>query len=171
MSDNGVLILSASFTDRGGENIKPLSTTTSVYLRNSKVDFGQVDAMEGYNTFNVEGNDIMLAPTGEGHFILKNIDLNQIASIDLVAASQRAMDYGYELEARLNSPDGKRIGQVILRANEMKGKGEEIIFKPLSMALEQNSYDKLQDLYIVTRPLNAEESVNLALVGMEMKSE
>lgn len=169
VSNNGVLVLSASFTDKGGEDIKPLSTSSSVYLRNSKIDFAQVDNRSGYSSFNIEGNEVMVAPTAEGYFVLENIDLREIGSIELVAASQKPFEYGYEIEARIGSPNGERIGQAVLRANEMKGIGEGIVSKPLSMDLVRDTYDRQQDLYIVTRPLNDEEPVNLALVSMEMK--
>ena len=39
--DNGVLYMSASYTDKGGNNIKPLTGSTRITLRNSKVSPGR----------------------------------------------------------------------------------------------------------------------------------
>src|SRR5690606_18170978 len=75
LSSNGVFVLSASYTDKGGENIKPLSGTNAVTLRNSSLDLAQTSNREGYSSFNMGGRTLMIAPAAPGHFGITEIDL------------------------------------------------------------------------------------------------
>ncbi|WP_163377549.1 ThuA domain-containing protein [Cyclobacterium sp. SYSU L10401] len=167
MAANGVMILNASFTDRGGENIKPLSSSTAVYLRNSQINFAELDETEGFNTYDVNGQQILLAPNSEGYFTLKDIDLNGISGISFMAGSQKPFDFGYRIEARIGSPDGKLLSQAVLRKKTGEGRARH----PFELSFENEGELGYQDLYIVTSALSDEESVNMAIMSMEMKSE
>ncbi|WP_439483185.1 ThuA domain-containing protein [Cyclobacterium plantarum] len=164
MAPNGVMILNASYTDRGAENIKPLSSSTSVFLRNSKINLGNVDEIEGFNTYDVNGQQILLAPTSKGHFALKQIDLDGISGISFLAGSQNPFDFGYTVEARIGGPEGKLIGQEIIRKKPAEGMAQY----PFELSFKDAGNLGYQDLYIVTAALNEEESVNMAIMSMEM---
>lgn len=169
LADNGVLIISASFTDKGSQGTKPLSSSTSVYLRNSKIDFSALEDMNGFSSFDMNGSQILLAPIEEGHFNLNNIDLNGIMAIDFLVGSQKPLQFGYELEARLGSPDGKIIGQTVIRPKAGEGEGDSETAQVISLPLEKADFSGKNDLYIVTKALNEEETVQIAIISMEMK--
>lgn len=166
MSNNGVMILNASYTDRGGANIKPLSSSTTAYLRNSKISFEELGENSGYDSFDMDGQTILLAPTGRGYFTLNEVDLTDLEGIDFTAGSQNPLVYGYQVEARIGAPDGPLIGQSVLRKKPGEGRSQYTFQLTFNEVPEQG----LQDLYIVTEALNENETVNLAFLSMEMKS-
>src|SRR5690606_13865546 len=62
LSPNRVFILSVSVTDRGGENIKPLTGTKDLTLRHRSLDFEQTTNRVAYITFNMDGRNLMSPP-------------------------------------------------------------------------------------------------------------
>ena len=162
--NNGVMLLNASFTDKGGNNIKPLSTSTTVFLRNSNINLGELDDSFGFNSGNENGQQTLSSPLGRGYFALKNIDLTGLEGIDFTVSSQRPFDYGYQLEARTGSSDGKIIGQIVIRKNAEEGMNTQTI----ELKFGDNVTAGFQDLYIITEALNEEESVSMNISSMEM---
>ncbi|SEJ10468.1 Glucose/arabinose dehydrogenase, beta-propeller fold [Cyclobacterium xiamenense] len=167
LSNNGVMILNASFTDRGGETIKPLTSSATAYLRNSKISFDELSETSGFNNVDFEGQKILIAPTDRGHVALKGIDLTGLKGIDFTAGSQNPFAFGYQIEARVGSPDGPLIGQSILRKKPEQGRSQY----DFQLSFENVPEEEMQDLYLVTVPLNEAEKVNLAFLSMEMISE
>ncbi|MDN3689582.1 ThuA domain-containing protein [Cyclobacterium jeungdonense] len=167
IADNGVMIINASFTDRGGVNIKPLSSSTTAFLRNSKISFSEVSESSGYKSLEMDGQSMLSAPTSKGYFALKNIDLTDLAGIDFIAGSQNPFEYGYQVEARIGSPDGPLIGQSVLRKKEDGGMAQY----SFQLSFENVPEQGMQDLYIVTYALNENEKVNLTFLSMKMISE
>ena len=91
VKDKGILTISASYTNKGGNNIKPLTGSGTASLRNSKITFRHVDTLQkGFNR--------------------DHTDLSGIAKAELGIewASQPVSSYLFEL--RLDSAGGKRIG-------------------------------------------------------------
>jgi cytochrome c551/c552 len=164
LSNDGVMILNASFTDRGGENTKPLSSATTAYLRNSKIGFDEWSESSGFDLVDFEGQKILVAPTERGYLSLKNIDLAGLKGIDFTAGSQNPFAFGYQIEARVGAPDGPRIGQSVLRKKPGQGRsGYDFL-----LSFENVPEEGMQDLYLVIEPLNQAEKVNLAFLSIEM---
>ena len=158
--NNGVMLLNASFTDKGGANIKPLSTSTTVFLRNNNINLDELDETFGYNSEEINGQKTLSSPIGKGHLTLKNIDLTGLEGIDFKVSSKRAYDFGYQLEARSGSPEGTVIGQIVVRKDETE--------QALEMRFNDNVKEEFQDLYIVSEALNDKETVNMNILSIEM---
>ena len=167
MVNDGVMILNASFTDKGGANTKPLSTSTTVFLRNSKINLGELDGTVGYNTSEKNGQQILNAPLGLGYIVLKNIDLAGLEGIGFSVASKRPFDYGYQIEARTGGLEGQVIGQIVVRNNAEESMDPQTI----ELKLDKNDSSDYQDLYILTKALNEEETVSMDILSMEMIGE
>jgi cytochrome c len=125
-AEDGVFTLSASFTDRGGEGgAKPLSGAATHYLRGGRIMMDEVSGMEGFAYMDFDQGRILITDLGEqSHFHLENIDLRGIRSIQVHLGAQRALDVGYSIEARLGSPSGELIAQMVLRNKENQGAEE-----------------------------------------------
>jgi cytochrome c len=158
-SENGVFVLSASFTDRGGEGIKPLTGNAAVTLRNASIDISSIKNMEGISTMAFGGRTFMLLPSsGQGHFVIPNLDLTDISSIQLMGGGQEATKNGFQIEVRQGSLSGTKLGEGIFKT--MAGVGPE--GRPggmLSVPLSNQDTSKPQDLYIISNPLEDDEEM------------
>ncbi|MEX0884390.1 MAG: c-type cytochrome, partial [Cyclobacteriaceae bacterium] len=164
-ADNGIFILSASFTDKGGENIKPLSTNKTIYLRNSKIDLNEIDRIHAFNYISVEGNQVLLAPKGIGYFALDNVDLTGISSVNIQVDSGKKFDFGYQLEVRAGGIEGEILGQTVIRSNALAVDESP---KDILISLKESEVEGKQDLFIITQALNEEETVEMVVLSMQM---
>lgn len=169
LSANGVFVLSASYTDKGGENIKPLTGTKAVTLRNSSLDFGQTTNREGYSSFNMGGRTLMIAPAAPGHFSFAEIDLTDVTEITFATGSQHPLKQGYKLTVKLDGPDGTTLGEATVDPKNSSSQGP---FNSIAVTVKIKPINdgKQHDLYIVTEPLGEDEN-SMALMSMELKAE
>lgn len=169
-SPSGVLQISATFTDRGGENIKPLTGGNTVYLRNSHLDLSEANLYD-ISKSAVGGRTILQVPADKsGSASFQYVDLSGISGVNLGISSQKPFDFGYQFELRQGKPDGSLVGQLVVRPSEMKAGDANRYSGEIVIPVDSSAGDTIQDLYLVTKPLNEEESVGLALISMEVES-
>ena len=118
---SSVLVLSASYTDKGGNNIKALTGNGAASLNSSTIAFTGKEKVEGFTFYKYNGMNMIVFPAAEGSFALDNIDLTGIHSILLTSRWQTAPKKGLNFEARLDAPDGKLLGKGTL---PVAGKGQ-----------------------------------------------
>ncbi|MBT8183347.1 MAG: c-type cytochrome, partial [Eudoraea sp.] len=106
-----VMVLTASYTDRGIGEAKPLTGMKAVSLMGSTVPFSPSTKNEGMNPVAFNGMDLLLVPPRECWFVLPGIDLNGVRSVGITAGWQAPPTIGLDFEMRLNAPDGKLIGK------------------------------------------------------------
>ena len=165
--DNGVLSLSASYTDAGGNNIKALTGRVTTLLRNNKVLFSGKEKMKGYTSINFNGQNYLIAPAAEGWFTLDNIDLSGIGSAMIVAGWQQAPAYGFDIEIRLDDAGGKVIGTGSIVAPKEKLKPGAIGFGTAMIQIEMVTDGKFHTLYIVSKPKDTKESTQIFLQSIQ----
>jgi len=153
------LVLSASYTDKGGNNIKALTGHNAAALGSSTVLFTTKEKMQGFTTANYNGANLMLAPKTEGWFAIDNIDLTGVGSVTIAVGWQAAPAYGFDYEIRLDSETGKAIGKTSLTAAAGAKQG----FTTVRMPLEAVTDGKMHTLYFVSKPRNVAET---ALTGI-----
>ena len=163
--DNGLLYLTATYTDKGGNNIKPMTGTSSIVLRNSKMAFFNTTNLVGYTSVDFSGMRFMIVPKTAGSFSVENIDLTGVTAAVLAAGWQKAPDFGFGFELRLDSPDGKKLGEgTTIDGIASKGRMGGI---EIHMKLEPVTDGKLHNLYIVSKPLNEKESSQIGLRSIQ----
>jgi cytochrome c len=167
LSDNGVFVLSASFTDRGGENIKPLTGNTSLTLRNPQMTMGSASDLQEFTTAVFGGRTLMTIPQNQGSFAFHNIDLTDINGIMLSGGGQKASGSGYKVEVRLDSPDGPKIGEGVFRVNSA-GPQPGFMMGQSLINIEKQTDGKLRSVYFVTKPV-VEGEPNAILFTAEFK--
>lgn len=108
----GAYIIQATYTDKGGKVIGPLSTSQSLALRSPKLKAATYDESKGAAKFTVEqlGGEVVVASENDSYIAFKNIDLTGIKTIVIGAFSQKGMTVGGGLEVRLGSPTGTVVG-------------------------------------------------------------
>ncbi|GAB3265477.1 hypothetical protein GCM10027347_33220 [Larkinella harenae] len=101
---NGQYTLLASYTDKGGQVVGPLTGTETVTLRNAKVMSIYADAHPGFSRFGKN-----LSQGGhKAYILLKNIDLTNIRQFVYEYASS---DNAGEIEVRIDSQAGPVISR------------------------------------------------------------
>nr|MBI1229424.1 PKD domain-containing protein [Cytophagales bacterium] len=166
LSPNGVLQISATYTDKGGETIKPLTGGNSIYLRNSRLDLSSA-SLNGLSVSNREGRSILMAPSGKSSSAsFEYVDLTGIASVSLELSSEKQLDFGYQMELRQGNENGAIAGQLIVRSGELQQSGANTYSKKIDIPVEAPKSGEIQDMFLVITPLNTDESANLAVVSM-----
>lgn len=152
--DNGVLSIYAEYTDKGGENIRPLMGSNSATLINSKLTFEHVKNMDGYSKATFNGNTYLIIPNS-GWFSIDSIDLTDISRASLTMGWQRPPVPGYTFELHLDSPQGEKIGEFNFDGEKgtqtTQTKEGKPAFKTLSTPVSPVTDGKYHNLYIVSK--------------------
>jgi cytochrome c551/c552 len=163
---NTALILSASYTDKGGNNIKALTGRNSVVLRSNSLLFTGKEAVSGYAPISFNGANYLIVPLTQGWFSVEGIDLTGVRSVNLLAGWQEAPKFGFDFEIKLDAPDGKTVGKGSLLPPQDKKSQQGMAHIPLD-AINDNSLHKL---YIVSKPKDAKEKAQAGAAGLQFNS-
>ncbi|MGB5554106.1 MAG: ThuA domain-containing protein [Flavobacteriaceae bacterium] len=109
-TDNA-LILTASYTDKGINGIRPLTGVQSVALQGSTVSFSPLTKAKKFSPVSFGGRNLLVVPGEEGWFALENIDLKGVKAATLIIGFQEKPKSPVNFELRLDSPDGEVIGK------------------------------------------------------------
>jgi cytochrome c551/c552 len=178
VKDDGVLFLTASYTDKGGNNIKPLTGNSAVALRNSKVTFDIVKRMEGFTSYNFNGSVMMVLPATAGWFSIDSIDLTAVngATISLGWVKPPVSDHSFEIH--LDAPNGQKLGEVSFApASPVKQAGysaekptNKFQGKILTTHLTPVNDGKLHNVYIVSKTKSGNSPDQMAMSFVQFNS-
>lgn len=170
LTDNGILVVSASYTDKGGMGIKPLTGNSSAILKNSKMGFKTSGDLKGYTTYDLSGTLLMLVPKGAGSFGLDSVDLSGINAVALFMAWRTPPQSAYTFEIHLDAPDGKKLGETILKPGKAITVAAPKAGQPTNiskMNIEPVSDGKLHKLYIVSKGDDPNDQGQIALQAIQ----
>lgn len=137
--EEAVLRISATYTNEGGEDIRPLSGHDAIYLRSNRLDVTDFQ-VPGMATVDTLGTQYIQLPTSEGRIMAEQLDLRGIRAIMLEGVSNKAGGE-YEVEVRSGGANGENIGKAVLKATGQQQR--------LEIPLQPKSTDQLQDVYII----------------------
>ncbi len=148
----GVYILTASYTDKGGEVIGPLTARKIIRLRSPSQLAANYDEIEGASKFKLEPGqapgveeEMEIIIGSAGHVGYKNLGLGGIASIELMVAQMPSYFGGGTLELRLDAPDGSKIAETKIEQGLT-----DVGMKNIDLAIEP--IEGTHDLYAVFVP-------------------
>lgn len=147
----GVLMLNASYTDQGGENIKPLSGSSTLLLRSNSIDLGGAEEFTGgFSSSAYNGASLLTVPNEEGSALIGNVDLTDVGSVTINTFTMGALAGQYDLQIRLDSPTGELAGEVSFSPKPSEGRtpnqGELII--PFTGSAD----GKMHKVYLISKP-------------------
>ncbi|CAN5254255.1 hypothetical protein BH20BAC1_BH20BAC1_02710 [soil metagenome] len=154
-----VLVLSASYTDKGGNNIKALSGNKSIALRSNTVPFTGNENKKEFGTIKYNGTNIMNFPATEGWFSLDSIDLRGVNSITLMSGWQSPPKEALDFEIRLDRPDGKLLGK---GSSGSIPKGQ--MYGMINVPVEAVTDGRLHNIYFINKP---KETVSGGIVSVQ----
>jgi len=146
-SDNA-MILTASYTDKGVNGIRPLTGVKSVALQGSTVSFSTTTKAEKFSPVSFGGRNLLITPAEEGWFALEDIDLKGVKMATLIVGFQEKPNFSLEFEVRLNAPDGEVIGAAKMIPQVTAGQGG-FLSGVFPIALNASSDIKAEALYFV----------------------
>jgi cytochrome c len=145
LMDKGILTISASYTNKGGDHIRPLTGSSSVSLQNSKVSFGKAMNIQG-----VSG--------------LRDIDLESITRAELGLEWTKQPAHAYIIELRLDSAGGKKIGTFNIAGSKAQASENKVKYILACKSHVNPVRDKnMHSLFIInkTRPVNSSNETPL----------
>ncbi|MDQ6814760.1 MAG: ThuA domain-containing protein [Bacteroidota bacterium] len=139
-----IMVLSASYTDKGGQNIRALTGNGSTTLRSNTISFTGNEKNKGFTTYKNGAMNVLLFPQKEGWFAIDNIDFTGVGSVDLQSGWQGAKTSGFSFEARLDAPTGKLLGTGVLPTPQ---KGQQLA--AVSIPIQKVADGKFHSIYFV----------------------
>lgn len=119
LKNNGVLYLVASYTDKGGPGIRPITGTASVELRNPRMQAENYKTADGAAVVEISGMKLLI-PTANAVVGYRELDFAAVSGIELTYFVQEPLQYGYTVSAHLDSPNGEKLGEVNIGAGAKK---------------------------------------------------
>lgn len=150
-TDN-VMVLTASYTDKGVNGVRPLTEVNSVNLRGSTVPFTGKEKTQDFMGMEYGGMKLLIVPEKEGWFALEDIDLKGVKTATLIVGFQEKPDFPLDFELRLDAPDGKVIGKgsMLPQVNQVPG---GFLSGMIPIVLDGSVDDiRAKELYFVHKP-------------------
>src|SRR5215203_1975117 len=144
-------VLTASYTDVGGMNVRPLTGSQSVFLRSNTFDAAQLNLRNGLATKDSAGNKYLQMPATEGWVTLNKVDLTAIKSIEL-SGFGNGLPVNYKIEIRKGAKEGTKIGEaeMLFAGNKQSA--------TIAVPIQVSKNEGTQDLFIVVRKAKAEDT-------------
>jgi cytochrome c551/c552 len=141
------MVLSASYTDKGGNNIKALTGRNSAALNAATFTFSGKEKVNGFSVTNYNGANLMITPAQPGWFALEGIDLTGVTSLNLTMGFLAAPQIGIDFEVHLDSENGKLLG----KATFLPVGGKKVNFAILPIKINATSDGALHTIYFTSK--------------------
>jgi glucose/arabinose dehydrogenase/cytochrome c551/c552 len=149
---NASLVLTASYTDKPGDNIKPLTGNALVSLGSNYYSFTGKEKLNGFTMFNFNGNQFLVLPHSPGWFSLNHTDLTDVRSIDISIGSRGPLTNDFPFVIKLDSPEGKVIGNGAVPKKEGPAMTVHVNIDPVTDG-------NFHDIYFVYQPVKGTEEM------------
>ncbi len=156
-----VMVLSASYTDKGGNNSKALTGANTFSLPSNFVPFNKDQELKGFTSMYFNSIFYLIVPQQEGWFAMDSIDLTNVGSVTATIGWQNITPADFELELRLDAPDGKLSGKGKMttpKKDEKKG--------VIKIPLEGITDSKLHKLYFIYKPQAGKAVTGTGISGL-----
>lgn len=117
LTEDGVLLLHAAYTDAGGPETKPLTGQKTIYLTRPVLHPYQASDIKGASTGSHDGTEFLLVNESIAQAELGSVDFTGIKSIDIVIAPAGEAEGTAEISLRHGSATGDLIASGTSPAN------------------------------------------------------
>lgn len=152
ISDKGVLIIRAAYTDKGANGVQSATSEKVVTLRSADFPASVADIVDGVQKYRLPQPpiDLMIGSKDNAHLGFSNVDLTGITQATCVVLAPEYMlnAAGGRIEMRIDSPDGPVIGQSN-RIDPIKGTSPN--FNPTFASIKVSPIDGFHDVYFIFR--------------------
>ncbi|MEI9945360.1 MAG: ThuA domain-containing protein [Chitinophagaceae bacterium] len=139
-----VLVLSASYTDKGTNNSKALTGHNILILPSNTRSFTSSDQVSGFVPGTQNGIVFLRFPDSTGWFAVDSIDLTGVRSVKVIHRWRTPPESGFGYEVHLDAVDGKIIG-----SGSIPPPKKDATIGEVRIGLPVTSDNKLHKLYFV----------------------
>ena len=162
---NTTLVLSATYTDKGGNNIKALTSGNSLALPGSYLSFTGKEKVNGFTSVRFNGTNAFILPETEGWLVLDSIDLTGVRSVDIMNGWQQPPSVALDFEVRLDAPAGRLLGKGRMPAPKKDQK------KGLAKVNVNSVSDgKLHSVYVIFKPGKVKPESRVGVTGVKFNA-
>lgn len=154
----GAYLIQATYTDKGGGVVGPLTASNMMALRSPKVKAVSFDDKKAASKFTVPNmGDVVVATEDNGYIAFYDIDMTDITALNIMKGFMKGQTAGGKTEIRLGSPTGELIGECEIYETRME---------PLNVRLRKR-VNGLQKLYLVFKNANTDGKALFAVQTIE----
>ncbi|SDK22954.1 cytochrome c [Catalinimonas alkaloidigena] len=117
----GDYVISATYTDKGANQITPLTGSNQLILRNPKLKAASADGPDNLFLYDVPGIGQIVVGMGGGYMVFKDIDLTDVNGITVGVSAPAEQTKGGDLELHLDKPDSPAIVKATVSTTEQMG--------------------------------------------------
>lgn len=166
LEPNTALVISATYTDKGGNNIKALTASNALALPSSYVLFSGKEKLASFKHFRMDNSNLLVLPENqEGWFALDSIDLTGVRSVEVLAGWMQDPGTSLEFEVRLDSPTGELLGKGRMPAPKRDQKSGSAKV-PVSMVND----GKFHNVYVVYKPGKTKIETPAGVTGVKFSA-
>ncbi len=155
------LVLNATYTDKGGPSIKPLTGRNSIIFKSNYLQFSGKEKSKGFMPFTANNSTYQIIPNTAGWLQLDAIDLTGVKYIYLHLGWQVKPAGTINFEIKQGNPEANTIGQVSFTPSSFKDQ-QAVIRIPINAT----GGNALQPLYIVSTPGKNSATTDKVGIGM-----
>jgi cytochrome c len=150
VSDKGVLIIRAAYTDKGANNIEAATSEKIMTLKSPNFSASIADKIEGVQMYRLNNPrmDLMIGSRNNSYLGYDNIDMSGISQATcMVFAPEEALNAaGGSIEVRIDAPNGALIGE---SKNITAVKGKNPVPVPIMVPIKLNSTQGFHSVYFI----------------------
>lgn len=165
LTQNGVVYLTASYTDKGADEVPSLVGTAHKTLRNPLVKSVSADQASNFSKVSFNGNELYVANGEDAWLKFNQISLENVRDMTVQYGVQQPVQKGWSLEVHLDSPDGTLLGKTTI------GPGAKAQ-KPNSTRLRftKHAGADLHDVYLVLHKQDSSEQSGMGLMSFKLQA-
>ncbi|MTB50438.1 ThuA domain-containing protein [Lewinella sp. W8] len=170
----GVFILRAAYQDNGSDDLPSLSSERTLVLRNAFLDPHGFDDFHEVQKLSFGGRNLALPGAAGAYMALKDISLNGVSGITLMASAPKPMvnAVGGSVELRLGGPDGELLGtsNVLEPTEGMPGPNSppSVLQVPVELPAGFDA-TKSHDVYLVFKPTGGGDGTIMIIMGVQVQ--
>ena len=164
-SANSSIVLTASYTDKGGyTNKKPLTGENTLVLPSSAISLSGAHNINGLDKDASKDTSLWHVTPQGGWLSMNNVDLTGVTYVNIMAEWLKGPKSGLNVEIRLDSAHGELLGTGRMK-KPIREKGETEI----QLQLKGPENLKSRNLYFVFNPSNKSENLDGSIMLKSVK--
>ena len=164
LTPRGAIALSASYTDKGGKGISPLTGNAMLVLRNPTLPARSADASSRDVSNSKVAEMAVVHIKKRGWVKFSGISLENVKDVQIKYGVDLPSKKGWKVTLRLDSPQGRLLGSTVLGSYIASGK-----VAYAALPLSQPADNTLHDVYFVFQEEDQEEIAGLGIAEFNIR--
>jgi len=163
LTPDGNIVISASYADKGFDQIPPLTNAKNYILLNPSLNFEVSETSTGVTSMDYGGRQIKLINADSSWIKFSNISLKDVQSVKVKYAMEGVIGKGWKLQLHLDEPKGKLLSEQVLNGK----KAREPLETDLNLKQNPNE-NELLDVYFLFSRINSEAKGSIGAIEFEL---